>query len=170
MTAMCERLRAWMKENGHTTKALADATGIKYSLMSQMVADKRRISESFKWKFGKAFGYNLAIALFAPEGEKNEPHPLCERIAEPEKYAAHKAIAKARRNGTLLAASECECHVCHRPAQQWHHPSYDPDDHLCVVPLCRSCHRKIHKGVIAPIFGIVATPIGILRIAIAGLP
>ena len=61
--------------------------------------------------------------------------------------AAHFAASK------LPLATECE--VCRRP--QWivanggpgvvlHHHSYAPEHHTDVIPLCQSCHRRVHAG------------------------
>ncbi len=87
---------------------------------------------------------------------------------------AYAAVRKALKTGELLRPSAYPCHVCHQPACDYHHASYRADDVLCVVPLCRKCHRHLRpfsvSGTqITPDFGVVPTSVGLVRIAIAGL-
>ncbi len=88
--------------------------------------------------------------------------------------SAYAAVRKARIAGELLPPSAYPCHVCHEPARDYHHASYRRDDVLCVVPLCRTCHRRLRPlripgTQIRPDFGVVPTAVGLIRIAIAGL-
>jgi hypothetical protein len=59
----------------------------------------------------------------------------------PEKAAAHKAVAYAKRMGRLVPAP---CEVCASTAVQAHHDDYSK--HLEVRWLCRRCHRDWHKA------------------------
>ena len=66
---------------------------------------------------------------------------------------ARSQVAKARRDGLLDAPGDCEsCGTPQRytqgryPVVIWHHHDYDRP--LDVIPLCRSCHVKIHRGLL----------------------
>jgi hypothetical protein len=87
---------------------------------------------------------------------------------DPEAYAsaeayAHTAVAVALRRGLLAAPTACV--VCHRaegdlparrrcPARRvvYHHWSARPEHALSVFACCRSCHSRIHLGLIVEPF------------------
>lgn len=48
----------------------------------------------------------------------------------------------AIQSGKMPPAKELTCKACGKPAQDYHHPDYSKP--LEVVPLCKSCHRRIH--------------------------
>lgn len=58
---------------------------------------------------------------------------------------ATSAIQHAIKNGKLPQQNTLQCHYCPAQAKQYHHPSYAPKHYLNVIPICRKCHRKIHK-------------------------
>ena len=82
------------------------------------------------------------------ERERNkQPHrrELARRSAQqPHRKAAHAAVTNAIARGEMAPASACECNDCRKPAAVLHHPSYEPEHLLDVVPLCRSCHGIRH--------------------------
>ncbi len=54
--------------------------------------------------------------------------------------AAHSAVARAIRKGTLIRPNHC--HSCLTPCvPEAHHPDYS--NHLAVVWMCRQCHAKV---------------------------
>lgn len=59
-----EQLAAWMQENGITVKALADATGVSSNYIYMMTKSDRALSEAFKWRFGLAYGHDVAQRVF----------------------------------------------------------------------------------------------------------
>ena len=59
----------------------------------------------------------------------------------PKKKKARDEISSAIRAGKLLSAHHYWC-ACGKQAEQYHHESYEPDQWLVVVPLCRLCHGK----------------------------
>ena len=74
---------------------------------------------------------------------------------------AQSAVSAAVASGKLPSPSACEaCGVAaedrsapggkSRSTIYYHHPqaSYQPDKWLDVIPLCGSCHRKVHSGAI----------------------
>lgn len=92
------------------------------------------------------------------------------KFEQPEQYAAVKAVYDEVYRGRMLPPKAHKCHGCNRQAIDHHHASYKEQDRLCVVPLCRSCHTRIHRGTLVLTFGIVPTAVGLIRIAIAGMP
>lgn len=67
------------------------------------------------------------------------------KARNPEKDAAHKAVARAIRSGRLVKPERCEC--CGKPGELLaHHESYHPRDWLLVDFLRRKCHARIHGG------------------------
>lgn len=70
------------------------------------------------------------------------------RIPDPKKLKAHKAVAKAVREG-LIERGTC-CEVCGSTEKiHGHHWSYEEINHLQVYWLCKSCHYKHHRGQLA---------------------
>jgi len=65
------------------------------------------------------------------------------RKSHPVKKQARKAVFHAVRNGTLPQARSMIC-SCGKTALQYHHPSYEPEHWLDVIPVCRKCHINIH--------------------------
>lgn len=85
---------------------------------------------------------------------------------DPGKFKAKKAIARLLRRGEILPAAEYRCGCCGKEARDFHHPSYMPSDFVNVIPLCRSCHVKLHHSDNPHvIYGGVVLPVGVVRIA-----
>lgn len=57
---------------------------------------------------------------------------------------AYIAVNRAVSRGDLLPVSEQKCNQCDDRATDYHHWSYLPEHWLDVIPLCRSCHKKLH--------------------------
>lgn len=81
---------------------------------------------------------------------------------------AQRQVNLAVKAGRLLPIKSRKCHGCDKQAHFYHHQSYRPENSLCVVPLCASCHRLIHTERKVLNFGVVPTHVGLVRIAIAG--
>lgn len=65
-----DQLAKWMADNGVNVKLLADATGVSSNYIYMMTKSDRTISEAFKWRFGLAYGHDVAQQVFAePAGE-----------------------------------------------------------------------------------------------------
>jgi hypothetical protein len=65
--------------------------------------------------------------------------------ANRDKRRAKRAVAHAVRRGRLPRAKNLPCFECiERDAQHYHHPSYEPEDRLKVIPLCSCCHHHLH--------------------------
>lgn len=167
MNTDLERLKAWMQTEGIKATELAGRTRVSRSFMSMMLNDKRPIPQSFMWAFLVAFGEDAAASIFRDPRRPRTPHHNAEALTRPERYAAHKAVATAVRQGKLIPAKSLKCCACDKQAQGYHHVSYHPDDHLNVVPLCKSCHNKADRGNLATPLGVVPTHYGLVRIAIA---
>lgn len=59
-----EQLARWMDANGVNVKLLADATGLSTNYIYMMTKSDRTISEAFKWRFGLAYGHDVAQQVF----------------------------------------------------------------------------------------------------------
>jgi transcriptional regulator with XRE-family HTH domain len=160
VTAELDRLKAWMTASNMDARELAKQTGFSYPFVYRIMSGLRPASEKFKWAFFHAYGQDTAIQVFAGEAKKDRPHI----------YQAQKALTKAVKDGKLLPASSYKCHACPKQAREFHHPSYHPDDYLCVVPLCSGCHRKADRGKLNVTYGVVPTRVGMVRIAISDGP
>jgi hypothetical protein len=70
--------------------------------------------------------------------------------------AAHAAVSRAVAAGRLVRRNACL--VCLRGPTQFHHWSYLPEHRLDVVELCRSCHDRVHRGLmVEPLLGTYRT-------------
>lgn len=58
--------------------------------------------------------------------------------------AARHAVNAAVANGAMPPARNVQCADCGRPAQEYHHESYEQVRRLDVVPLCAKCHKQRH--------------------------
>jgi len=68
------------------------------------------------------------------------------RLKHPEKRKARNAVTHAIETGRLLPTSSFGCYYCSAPAQHYHHQNgYTEEHRLDVVPVCRKCHKEIHK-------------------------
>lgn len=65
--------------------------------------------------------------------------------SNPVKVKAQSAVYGAIKSGRLARARDCQCLYCGSDATEYHHWSYEPEHWLDVVPLCHSCHMKIHS-------------------------
>lgn len=164
MTTDLERLKVWMKANGHDSKSLSKALGYYRDAAKNILNGTLPINQSFKCRF-LSISESLPFELFGI----NLSDGWRESEIYPAQYDAHLAVAKARRRDELPPASTYKCHGCNNQARRYHHQSYHPDDHLCIVPLCDSCHSKAHWGSLNITFGVVPTSVGIIRISIASL-
>lgn len=82
--------------------------------------------------------------------KKNMP-VILERLREygekyPERILAAKAVREAIKQKAIKPARKQKCADCGKKAQHLHHESYEPDQWINVVPLCRSCHKKRHMS------------------------
>lgn len=59
---------------------------------------------------------------------------------------ASAEVAYAVQRGDLTHISKQTCLYCGEQAEHYHHDSYDPENWLNVVPLCRKCHLEYHKN------------------------
>lgn len=66
----------------------------------------------------------------------------------PVQLDAKRAVRAAIRRGILPNRSEHKCANpdCNKRAEQYHHWSYEKEHWLSVIPLCKSCHSRLHGG------------------------
>lgn len=67
------------------------------------------------------------------------------REANPDKRRANQAVLYAIRIGKLPPVYKQQCATCGVRAQHYHHWSYEQENWLSVVPVCISCHGRIHS-------------------------
>lgn len=67
-----ERLEQWMATNGYSISALADAIGMSYDGVYQVLRVRRRASTTLKWKFIYCFGEDTAKAIFEQDTQPAE--------------------------------------------------------------------------------------------------
>lgn len=95
------------------------------------------------------------------------------REKNPSKKRAEDAVFYAISLGSLPKANTLRCCMaldgCAGEARDYHHASYEDDDHLAVVPVCRPCHRFIHCHDLELDAPVVVSSVGLIRIAISGL-
>lgn len=63
----------------------------------------------------------------------------------PEKGKARSAVRTAIKSEKLVAVELCSCAKCGSQSEEYHHYSYEREHWLDVIPLCRPCHRSIHR-------------------------
>lgn len=142
-----ERLKVWMTDNGYNGMALAKKLGISSSLVYKILNGTRPFGPSFLFGFARIVGFDRAMQMFGTvEDEKWGMRTKTDKHLRPQEYAAHKAVAIAILRGQLLPAKVHKCHGCDKQASHYHHSSYDPANHLRVIPLCRKCHSRHHHA------------------------
>lgn len=67
----------------------------------------------------------------------------------PERIQAKTSVSTAISKGILPKQSTCACANpdCTQKAEQYHHWSYEQENWLSVIPLCKACHLGLHSGV-----------------------
>ena len=73
---------------------------------------------------------------------KNDPETHRE---DKYKNKGRNAVHRAVRSGKLPQVSTQKCFRCGNQAQDYHHPFYTKADLLNVFPLCRVCHKAVHR-------------------------
>lgn len=67
-------------------------------------------------------------------------------IRYPKHLKAKQVVNSAIAAGRMPHSNTLQCHCCPEQAEQYHHhKGYAPEYWLDVLPICRKCHRKIHK-------------------------
>jgi len=67
------------------------------------------------------------------------------RKNNPEKQRAHQTILRAVKKGDMPHPSTLSCVSCGKQARHYHHnKGYAKENWLDVVPLCPTCHVRIH--------------------------
>lgn len=91
-------------------------------------------------KNGKHIIANIKYRINHPERAKNDSMKY--RINYPERLRANRIIRTNIENGLIPKIKTQKCTICHKQAQEYHHPDYSKP--LEVIPLCMSCHKFIH--------------------------
>lgn len=59
----CGKLAAWMYSEDMTDRALAERLNMDPSYIWMLRTGARQISDGFCWRFGREFGFDLAVKL-----------------------------------------------------------------------------------------------------------
>ncbi len=65
-------------------------------------------------------------------------------LRHPERIKAKKAISNAIHRKKLNRPETLHCMNCFEQAEEYHHPSYAPEQRFSIVPVCADCHKEIH--------------------------
>jgi transcriptional regulator with XRE-family HTH domain len=60
----------WCKIMGYTDRHVGDKMGVDPALVWRVRKGERQPTDGFAWRFGRAFGFELAQRFFEPEREK----------------------------------------------------------------------------------------------------
>lgn len=80
--------------------------------------------------------------------DQNREYDKRRYLKNPQKMRARGMINHQVRLGNVPSPKDLFCQVCFCQADEYHHPSYKQGDELFVIPLCKSCHTDLHKGII----------------------
>lgn len=70
------------------------------------------------------------------------------RRDHPQIMSAYDAVKIAIRSGKISKITKLDCCYCPNKAEQYHHhKGYAKKHWLDVIPVCKKCHRKIHKKI-----------------------
>ena len=61
-----DKLLEWMEKNNHSRASLANAIGMSYDGITQILYVRRRLSPGFKLRFIQCFGQETAKSIFEP--------------------------------------------------------------------------------------------------------
>ena len=68
-------------------------------------------------------------------------------LNNPQKVKTRRKVTKATLRGKLQIASHYHCRICWNQAEQYHHHrGYEPEHAFDIIPVCKLCHRIIHKS------------------------
>lgn len=68
-----EQLTTWMQSNGHTNCSLAMAMGYSYEYIYKLTTGERPVTEGFRWRFARTFGWEEVQRVFGDA--ESEPIP-----------------------------------------------------------------------------------------------
>lgn len=63
-----------------------------------------------------------------------------------DKKRARGTVSQAASEGRLPPIATLSCVLCGNNAQEYHHHSYEREYWLDVIPLCKTCHNKVHAN------------------------
>ena len=72
------KLAAWMELEGLTDRQLAERLRMDASYIWMLRTGTRPISDGFRWRFGRAYGFELATKIFAESATVRTDMPVAE--------------------------------------------------------------------------------------------
>ena len=92
----------------------------------------------------------IGIASIKRASNKHSKTDKCKKrhrkycLKNPEKRHAKNAVNYDVLSGKMSRPDTLKC-FCGKQAKHYHHPSYEPEHRLDVIPVCVPCHYKIHS-------------------------
>jgi hypothetical protein len=89
------------------------------------------------------YAYTSTKYCYSCRKKKNQKDKNQWKINNSDKQKAGLLIATEIRAKRLIKPSLLKCNICKNKATDYHHFNYKYP--LSVIPLCHSCHIKLHK-------------------------
>jgi transcriptional regulator with XRE-family HTH domain len=69
-----DKLTVWMQSHRMTRDDLAKGLGLSSNFLWRILSGNRPMTDSFRWKFGMVYGFDIAVRILLdePEGEDKE--------------------------------------------------------------------------------------------------
>lgn len=154
-----EKSKKWIGNNKEKHRSYVNKTKAKYR-NNQSVDDKRNEWLSRQENMSEQEKQNRrdrSKRYYYENKEKLNKRNKEYRENNKEKIKAEKEVMYAVRIGKIPHISTQLCYLCKRQAQHYHHWSYEPEHRLNVIPLCKSCHGKVHANIVSLIIPAVST-------------
>lgn len=122
----------------------------KERLQADPVARERRRRQAAAWRERNPGAAAASVRASYQRHKLKQTQERRDRYrAEKHKDCARAAVQFAIRRLELPPVTERACLQCGGQAQHYHHWSYLKQDWLDVMPLCRRCHKRVHRSIIA---------------------
>jgi len=118
---------------------------MKWNWLWDCLQNKKLIADKGKYTASRKQQLTITLALYS-KGNKPIDEILDECIAF-QKHSARRNVRNEIKAGRLPPDHSLPCHVCNKTAEEYHHYlGYAKEFWLYVIPICRTCHLKIHDS------------------------
>jgi len=114
------------------------------ALYRQTEAVKLRKKARMPWRDKTAREYHKEYNKRPHAAEENRRRANEYRAKYPERIAARQAVKRAIKSFVLHWPMRCEQCGVYGKTEAHHYKGYAPENHLEVLWLCRSCHKRAH--------------------------
>lgn len=118
---------------GGAARLAARISSEKTKIAAKKAARRYRSSEK-----GIARRRGTASKYYRNRRASDGPHVAKEKV--------RGKVRKLVRLGKIPRPAELSCRYCGQQAKHYHHPSYEPENWLVIVPVCVPCHAILHGG------------------------